>query len=339
MHFNKLALGLLTAASMAIPSVALADDWTATKLRGAVLHLVNGEWAKLQRGEVVSDDRVIRTLTRGRVTFQRGRETIEMGAETQIRIVDKSGKKYTTVLEDFGEVSIEAEVRNVAHFEVRTPQMAAVVKGTRFVVTSYGTLSEVKVTRGRVAVQDGDTRQTTLLSVGQSASTADRGVPLIVSGQGALPIVYQKNGVPVDINSIPKGADGRPLTETQIKKLIKEMAKAEEKTAEAAAKAGDKASEAATAEKVRQAAFAAGMSLKEAEKAAKEAVKDVKDAAKDAEKAATEATKASEEAAKDVKEAAKDAEKASKEEVKSAEKEAKEASKVSEEAVKDAKKQ
>src|SRR5690606_23612207 len=104
-----------------------------------------------------SDDRVIRTLRSGRVTFERGAELIELGGDTQVRIHDRTGRKHTTVLQDFGVVSIEAEARSVQHFSVRTPHLAAVVKGTRFTVRSGERTAEVEVDRGFVAVKDSDT--------------------------------------------------------------------------------------------------------------------------------------------------------------------------------------
>ena len=108
----------------------LADDWTAVRLRGEVFVYRDG-WVKLERGDVVSDDSIIRTLGRGRVSFQRDAETIELLPNSQIRIVDQTGRKFTTVMSDYGKVSIDAEALNVEHFSVATPYLAAVVKGTR----------------------------------------------------------------------------------------------------------------------------------------------------------------------------------------------------------------
>ena len=44
---------LVVAMSFTLASASLADDWVAVKLRGQVLQLVGGDWAKLQRGDVV----------------------------------------------------------------------------------------------------------------------------------------------------------------------------------------------------------------------------------------------------------------------------------------------
>lgn len=188
----------LFALLLLIPSTALGDDWVAQQLRGRVLQLVAGQWQPLNRGDVVSDTRPIQTLATGHVTLTRGAETLELGPKTQIRIFDKAGKKpFTTVKEDFGSVSVEAEVRNVQHFAVDTPFLAAVVKGTRFTVTSGKSGASVRVRRGHVAVEDKQNGNQVLLSVGQSA-TVGAGGQMAVGGSGKLPVVTSKTGEPVD---------------------------------------------------------------------------------------------------------------------------------------------
>lgn len=177
-------LGLVVAMSLALGTAAFADDWVAVKLRGQVLQLVEGDWAKLQRGDVVPDDRVIRTLGNGRVDLQRDAEVISLGGNTQVQIRDKAGKRFTTVQQHFGTVEIEAEVRNVQHFAVETPFLAAVVKGTHFIVKSGKSGSSVKVTRGQVEVSDTKSGAHVLVPAGQQASVSAAG-EIAVSGRGA----------------------------------------------------------------------------------------------------------------------------------------------------------
>src|SRR3569833_1241209 len=148
-------LGLAAAILMGTPSAAFADDLTASKLFGNVLQLVDGQWQPVVRGDVVPDGRVIRTVGFGRATFTRGNETVDVGTNTQIQIFDENRQKpFTTVKQYFGTVSVEAEVQQVQHFAVQTPYLAAVVKGTRFTVTSGKTDASVLVRRGHVEVDD-----------------------------------------------------------------------------------------------------------------------------------------------------------------------------------------
>jgi hypothetical protein len=160
-------------AMAAVP--ALAEDWVAVKLRGSVFVFVDDHWTPLHRGDAVPDNRVVRTQPSGHVLLQRGTETIDVGPNSQIEIVDRTGRRYTTVKEHYGTVEIEADVRNVQHFEVRTPYLAAIVKGTNFVVTSGKETSRVYVKRGKVAVEDLATHAHVDVTAGQSAATAPGG--------------------------------------------------------------------------------------------------------------------------------------------------------------------
>lgn len=188
-------------------STALADDWTAVKLRGVVVGLFDGEWVKLERQAIVPDDQPIRTLASGRVTFQRGDELIELGPNTQVQIIDRAGySKFTTVKQYYGRVAVEAEVRDVTHFSVETPYLAAVVKGTRFVVISGEDGSSVQVERGAVAVEDSSDRSSVVVAAGQEVAAVP-GQMMAVSGRGELPEVVDRNGKPV--NARPEQARNR----------------------------------------------------------------------------------------------------------------------------------
>lgn len=232
-------------------TAALADDWTVTKQRGRVLELVAGEWQPVRRGDVIPDDRVIRTLE-ARVTLVRGQEMIELGPDTQIQIFDEPSRRpFTTVKQYFGTLEVEAEVRNVEHFAVQTPLLVAVVKGTRFSVTSGDGDSFVTVLRGQVGVLNRDSRARVNISAGQSAGRR-AGSQIAVVGESG-PLV---------------GPNGEALTEKELK--------AYEKALKAEAKAAEKA--------LKDAA-------KDAAKEAKDAAKDVKKATKDTAKAAKKALK------------------------------------------------
>ncbi|MCB9993026.1 MAG: FecR domain-containing protein [Hyphomicrobiaceae bacterium] len=176
-----------------MPGLAMADDWIADQLRGNVLIYSNGDWVQLQRGDVVSDDRYIRTMGSGRVTFLRGNETIEMAGNTQMRIVDSNGRQFTTVIQDFGSVSIEAEVQNVQHFAVETPFLAAVVKGTRFTVTVGDEDASVAVERGLVQVNDHMHDMSTFIPAGQRVKVM-QGHGMQVTGSGQRYMFVADNG-------------------------------------------------------------------------------------------------------------------------------------------------
>jgi hypothetical protein len=164
---------IFTSAVLLLASVvpSVADDWTVIRLRGTVLELVDGAWGPLQRGDVVADDRLVRSLN-GRATFQRDQEIIELSPGSVIQIMDKEGQSYTTVVNHVGTVEIDAEARNVEHFSVVTPFMAAIVKGTAFLVTTNPKSSSLEVTRGEVRMRDTAFGKELTVEAGQTVSTA-----------------------------------------------------------------------------------------------------------------------------------------------------------------------
>ncbi len=297
-HWETMLLSKLAACAALLfigsAATACADDWVASKLRGQVVQLVNNEWVPLRRGDVVDDTRYVATMASGHVEFTRGGETIGLDPNTRIRIFDKaSSKPFTTVKQDFGTVSVEANVENVQHFSVQTPYVAAVVKGTRFTVSSGKTGATVSVRRGHVEVDDLHNQTHTTIAVGQSA-TVDKiatASALVVAGEGTLPQILDKKGNPVPAattaaaakQSVAALAAAAKAAEAQAKLLKTPEAKA---AADAAKKAADAAKKEAD-----QAAKDDKKSADAAKKAADQAAKDEKDAAKDADKATKDATK------------------------------------------------
>ncbi|WDR04776.1 FecR domain-containing protein [Devosia rhodophyticola] len=202
MKLTTLVIASSIVIALSSAGAVLADDWTADRLRGIVMQLDGTDWRPVVRGEVISDDRHIRTLASGRVEFVRGAERISVGGDTDIQISDAAGsRRMTTVLQLIGTVSIEAERRNVQHFSVLTPYLAAVVKGTRFTVRIRNGASNVVVDRGVVQVRD--TVHDVIANVirGQAASVSDDEV-LQVSGPGAVSTVQTLKGEIVERNDI-----------------------------------------------------------------------------------------------------------------------------------------
>jgi hypothetical protein len=179
---------------MATVAGVAADEWRVDKLRGLVFVHHEGQWLPLERGDIVSDERVIRTLPSGRVEFVRDEERIELAGDSQIQIKDAERSRFTTVEQWYGKVTIQAEKQNVQHFSVETPFLAAVVKGTRFTVTSRDGQSRVAVEEGTVQVRDELYEVVTDVQAGQRADVAP-GNMLEVSGEGPkAPVVTIDTG-------------------------------------------------------------------------------------------------------------------------------------------------
>lgn len=117
-------------------------------------------------------------LADGSAQFLRDHETIDVAPNTQIQIVDRKGQRYATVRQYFETIRVEANRENVKHSEVRTPYLAAVVRGAIFAVTTTAKSSAVAVSRGEVGVSSGNGAHSDV-AVGQTATVAqDHGVSI-----------------------------------------------------------------------------------------------------------------------------------------------------------------
>jgi hypothetical protein len=184
----------------AISTSVFAEDWVADRLRGGVMQFEGGSWVGLERGDIVPDGRKIRTLGDGRAELVRGQERIALAANTEIAVRDAPGQKMTSVIQTLGSVTIQAERRNIQHFSVQTPVLAAVVKGTQFTVTYSNGQARVDVDRGVVQVQDNRHDMVVDVTPGQSAM-ASQSAPLDVTGPGSDRVVYLIEG-----EVVPAGA-------------------------------------------------------------------------------------------------------------------------------------
>jgi len=305
---------------VAMSSAALADDWVAKKLRGGVFLFQSGEWVPIERGHVVSDDSAIQTAKGARVMFARGKETIDVRGNTRIRISDENGSKRTVVAQDFGSITVDVEKRNVQHFEVRAPLLAAVVKGTKFTVTASKGNASIDVERGRVEARDNKAGMKVDVKPRQKVklNTADKPI-LMVEGEGAKePIRSTKNGAALSVKQIIKQAKrARPSASIKAKTVEKiakqqgEPLKQSDQDVAALSAASDQVNAAnAAAQTAKEAEQQAKDDKKAAEKALKEAEKSGDAAAvAAAKKAADKAKEAAEKAKKDAEKAAKDTEK------------------------------
>ena len=114
----------------------------------------------------------------------------------------------TTILQRAGSILLDVEQRNVKHFEVETPYLAAVVKGTQFSVTVGAGSTKVEVSRGQVEVSDFKSGQIAQVTPGQIATSFATGKPgLQLSGTGSFaPIEQGRPRTPtIERVPVPKG--------------------------------------------------------------------------------------------------------------------------------------
>src|SRR4051812_28108523 len=114
-----------------LTSSSFAADWVADRLRGSVQQKHGSQWVEMVRGTVIADGQSVRTGPDGRVDLVRGEEKLQLSSNTQILLHEGVGN-ITSIEQASGELVAEVERRNVQHFSVQTPYLAAVVKGTIF---------------------------------------------------------------------------------------------------------------------------------------------------------------------------------------------------------------
>jgi FecR protein len=180
---------LLLSAVFCAASSAIAQDaaWHVDKVSGDIWVTKQGVQAASLSGETtLQPGDTIRTGQTGRVLLLRGKESILISPNSVIEIPTKNADGMsTTIIQRAGSILLEVEKRNVRHFEVDTPYLAAVVKGTQFRVTVEDGRSHVNVLRGQVEVVDFKSGQFALVTPGQEAEVSARDSSgLSLSGAG-----------------------------------------------------------------------------------------------------------------------------------------------------------
>ncbi|SFJ80593.1 FecR family protein [Bosea sp. OK403] len=211
----RFATGLALAVIVAIGAVPAAQAegnlWRIAKVSGEAWVSGSGvqQASAAQQAELRPGDS-IRTGHNGRVLLVRGAESILISANSAISLPEAGRPGMSTVIQQAGSILLEVEKRNVQHFEVETPYLAAVVKGTRFSVSLERGQAKVDVVRGQVQVSDFRSGQFALVLPGQSARASSGQVPgLRLSGQGTLGRVEQ--GAPQAARVAPLAVPGGGL--------------------------------------------------------------------------------------------------------------------------------
>lgn len=171
-------------------SMSLAQDatWRVAKVSGEAWIGGSGvQPASISENPVLRAGETVRTGRNGRVLLVRGTESIVVSANSSISLPEAGRTGQTTIIQQAGSILLDVEKRNVPHFEVETPYLAAVVKGTQFRVSLQGGRAKVDVVRGQVQVSDFRSGQFALVSPGQSARASfGSNVGLNLSGTGTL---------------------------------------------------------------------------------------------------------------------------------------------------------
>jgi hypothetical protein len=190
-----------------------AEDgvWSVSKATGEVWVATDGaQQVSLNQDATLNPGNTIRTGRNGRVLLVRGEETILISPNSVVGLpAEKKDGLSTTIIQRAGSILLEVEKRNVKHFEVETPYLAAVVKGTQFSVTVGAGSTKVGVLRGQVEVSDFKTGQIAQVMPGQAATVFENGKPgLSLSGAGTFNPIEQGKPRASTIERVPVPKSG-----------------------------------------------------------------------------------------------------------------------------------
>ncbi|MEX2615328.1 MAG: FecR family protein [Alphaproteobacteria bacterium] len=142
--------------------------WTVQTVSGDARHTIGATESPLAGGDQVGIGSKITTAAGARVILARGAERMTMSPGSEIVIPAETGGMVTRILQNLGTLLLKVNNRPEQHFEVATPYLAAVVKGTTFTVSVDTNGSAVHVIEGLVQVDDVRSGQSGLVRPGQT---------------------------------------------------------------------------------------------------------------------------------------------------------------------------
>ena len=162
-------LGIVTLGlSASHPSANQVNVWGVVVASNAFVTRGDGAAAPIATGaHVLMGDRLT-TKPGGALVLSRGEDLVTMAENSEILIANPQPVNATLIQQPTGSVSYHVTKKAVPHFEVDTPLLATVVKGTTFTVAAGAAGSSVTVTEGRVEARDRRSGQSSAVSAGQS---------------------------------------------------------------------------------------------------------------------------------------------------------------------------
>ncbi len=152
---------------------ALAGDdaWSIVEAKGDVQVLRAGfQPVALTEGIVLRPGDRIVTTGNGRAIINRGKDTIIVAPNSEIGLPALKRPGWgTRIIQEIGTIFLKVESSAERRFEVETPVLAAVVKGTRFTVSANPMGAAVHVLEGAVEVSAFASQQTGMVMPGQTA--------------------------------------------------------------------------------------------------------------------------------------------------------------------------
>lgn len=230
------AMALMTSAA----AYAGTPGWSVSEANGPVFVSKAGlsTTSTVARGATLSEGDIVSTGKGGRAVIVRGGEYLTVAPNTRLQLTEPKAGALTQIVQSFGNVIFKIQKKSTPHFQVNTPYLAAVVKGTTFSVTVTPAGTSVQVTEGLVQVQSLDGLAARFVSPGEIGmiSSAAPGQLSVLGAPGAPaggatvvtpaaptpgPSAGDGNGAGVETPAAPASAVS-PLAEVRIASPIGE---------------------------------------------------------------------------------------------------------------------
>ena len=189
-------LVLLLLAALIPPARAAGPDevWLVQQVTGEAYVAQNEDrvnWTQLSGGEVLDGQQVVVTGPAGTAVLMHGEDVVGLAPRSTILLRETNGKNGMTRLEQtLGNIIVEVEKRPGWNFQVETPYLTAVAKGTKFGVSVDGSGARVDVRQGVVGVSDYSGHRADV-GAGQTCSVAKGGGGVLVApspGRATKPV-------------------------------------------------------------------------------------------------------------------------------------------------------
>lgn len=159
---------------------AAGGDWRVVEMSGAVRTAKTASGMQLvSTGGTLGSGAILSTGLDGRIVLARGSQQIVVGPNSRMSLPAAEDQGMTRILQDLGTLMFKVDKRGEQHFQVETPIIAAVVKGTTFTVTAGADSHAVHVAEGLVEVRALAGAQSVLVAAGQTAVVATNNPALI----------------------------------------------------------------------------------------------------------------------------------------------------------------
>ncbi len=159
--------------ALMLPGFAAAAEWQIVRMSGDVrIFSGNVTWVSLKPDRQLNPGDAIWTGHNGRVMLSSADGRVLLNPRSLVKIPSQRlPGNYTVLFQSMGTVEADVEKRNERHFSIRSPYLAAVVKGTKFSIEIDDEKTRLSVTEGVVEATDNQTGQSLNVSAGQYVAT------------------------------------------------------------------------------------------------------------------------------------------------------------------------